>query len=246
MNRLEAPLPIVRIQGYWRTGTSWTQQLIRKNIPEAFVTMYTLGYKHHLTDPKEWMHTRRTLPIEASGDDRRYRTELTIEELETLAARLHEVKVALISKHPFAWAASMTRHRPAKFHDLHHRSLHIANYNRLYAGWLKQAEAAPDQWSRVRYIDLLASPETLMRAIAHRIVGRDLPWFRSVTQIVSPSNKVTSTEFSRYKYYLEAQYMDELPEQVKDELRDDIDWGLFKRYGYAMDPPPTPQKILDI
>ena len=85
-----------------------------------------------------------------------------------------------------------------------------------------------------------------MRAIAHRIVGRDLTWFRSVTHIVSPSNNVTSTEFSRYKYYLEAQYMDELPEQVKDELRDDIDWGLFKRYGYAMDPPPTPQKILDI
>lgn len=207
----------VKQYGYYRCGTNFTQVLLERNF-DCKVMINQLGCKHD--PPKNW---RRWLK----------NSDKPVPEGLAEAVANNEVPVIVTVKDPYGWADSfMLYWRKRKRH-----------HNEVTPAFMKQRVAKFNkgyrQWSQmnklrivVKYEDLLSDYEGTVRRIGERLkltLLHDPP--QRVEKRVDPHPHLRGRPLDP-SYFLERRYLKNLPAKYKQIVTRNVDWKLFRRWGY--------------
>lgn len=144
------------------------------------------------------------------------------------------VAYVIISKDPYSWHLSYSRWG-TKNNWSPSPHPYILEYNAFYGKWLEFA-AETDRIAFVKYIDLLKSPEEILKQLQEKFSF-------SHTREIDPEVRIKKVPMSgrfskkRLRYYLEAAYLDAfLPEELK-ALNSHIDPDVARKLGYEIHGP---------
>ena len=210
-------MTFVKQYGYYRAGTNFTRAVLEANF-DCHVLVNQLGCKH---DPpaswKKWL-ANPDKPIPA-GLPR--------------AVENKEVRTVVTVKDPYGWLDSFLVYWQSKLRNRTNVSTaflqgRVKRYSQCTAAWterLSNAYVVPYEW-------LLQDLDQTVRAMGHAPALQP----RETTPVVihervDPNPHLRGRPFDP-RYFLEREYLLNLTSNQKQVVTQDIDWNLFKRWGY--------------
>lgn len=218
---------VIKQFGIQRSGTNYLEQLVKINFSPRSVLFLTnqLQCKHHAVDSaagKKWLDEHA--------------------KLQFLRPLLREKKLHFTFnvRDPMSWSLGFLKHLKRKKHprgkpkDPKEHAFQIANMNRIYKNWRDFIEANSDRCVMIRFEDLLMDFRLILREIALQfgLTFRDTD-IRPVRQEVMAGGKVSGKTYDRATYYLQKQYMKDLPKSVIDVILNETDWEVASYFGYT-------------
>jgi hypothetical protein len=216
------------LYGLQRTGTNYLEVLVRRRYQVRF-----LNDQEDRTSP-EHKHVRLYPEKDLVPGDQ-FRNQLDVPDFAAYERLLSTVPehYLVISKDPYSWYLSYLRfaERCSWPTPDHH---YIDEYNRYYESWLDLAEQT-DRLHFVRYIDLLAEPESEIRRLGDRLglrTRRTAGVASARVRRVPVSGKFTDDSAS---YYLMRRYLAEYDDATLEEVNRHLDTEVVERLGYSIE-----------
>ena len=141
----------------------------------------------------------------------------------------------LVSKGPYAWIDSMQRYQPGRVSDL------VGRWNQWAENAVRFAFAVEPMRVVMRYREeLLVNLASTLDWIGQRFcLDRATPTIedepkelRRGGDAVRGGESVTRSDFTRRAYYLERQYLDAMPGQMRARIDELVDWDMAGTIGY--------------
>lgn len=214
----------VKQYGYYRTGTNYLRVLLNRNC-DCFVCINHLGWKHgEPLDWNEWL---------AHPD------KFVHEDLPA-AVRDGLVRTVVMAKDPYAWLNSFLKYwRRSRYIKPRPKGgvfpedaviKKVDRLNQLYEIWNdfisnNYGMVLPYEW-------LLRDFNGNFRQLTTKLgipLVNDPP--RNVGKRVTSGRRLGKNRFSP-SFFLERQYLDQLPKRDQDIVTDRINWSLFRTWGY--------------
>ena len=246
--------------GARRTGTNYALILLKENFLNISV-LSTIAWKHgSIKTPEEYkraifpnfpfLHKIQIEELDvAASNYTKEQTDLLAKDLAA-AARNEEIHNLVMIKNPYAWIDSVWRYS-INTHENTHNDLYmffdhkkslrlrdheaavissIKSYNLRYKKWLTNATEI------IRYEDLLQNYQGILQyfKIKYNLTQRherliDIKDGCDPNPII---HEKILPDWSYSNYYLNHNYMDNLPPNIIQNITDTVDWELFEEYDY--------------
>lgn len=248
----------LKLYGLERSGTTYVQLLLEKNLEDVFVFQHILGSKHraHVKDQAAWIaeeleHPNIAMSLEGQTLHGLVGVNMlapfkTIAEyrqfLRELPPHLGSVRYVIVVKDPYSWFLSWRETRKLAHKSPSPRFAFRRHY-KSHASWLALWKQHRGKVVVVRYEDVLSDFTGVLGNLAAKFHLQLVPKLEDVSNEIDltyqtkdgkmfPYITLLDSPFARRGYYLNRAYLDGYPSKLFAQVSEGIDWALMKNFGY--------------